>query len=82
MKTLWEALDRHFVVRRLALLVLLALTWRGFEWAMSYAATSPRTGVDLAAVIAAVTAPLAWLQKTVVELYNAARAGGGDASGG
>ena len=82
MSKLLEAVDRHFLVRRLAFLVLLALTWRAFDWAMAYAATSERTGADLALVVAVVTAPVAWLQKAVVDLYNVARGSTSHASGG
>lgn len=82
MSKILDAVDRHFLVRRLAFLVLLALTWRAFDWAMLYAATSERTGTDLALVVAAVTAPIAWLQKAVVDLYNVARGSAGHADGG
>lgn len=68
-----EWVNRNFIVRRVAFLVLLYMTWDAFQWAMHYAETTDRGGVELGLVVAAVTAPIALLQKAVIELYNAAR---------
>lgn len=73
MTNFWDTIDRHFVIRRIAFLVMLGMTVKAFFWAMTFAETSERGGTELALVIAAVTAPIAFLQKAIVELYNAAR---------
>lgn len=66
--------NEHFLIRRAAFVVLLYMTWDAFQWAMRYAETSERSGVELGLVMAAVTAPVALLQRSIVELYNVARA--------
>ena len=64
----WE---RKLAVRRSAVLfVTLWMTYRAFDWAAQYALTTSETsGLEAAAIIAAVTAPISYLQKSVFEAY-------------
>lgn len=56
--------DKHFVS-----LAILFGTIRITEWAMSYASGSARPGLEIAAIIAAVTAPYMALQAAAVGFY-------------
>lgn len=58
MGRLFDFIDKYAIVRRIVLGVAIWMTWRVSEWAMSFAVSSTRPGVDLAAVVAAVTAPV------------------------
>lgn len=64
----WE---RKLAMRRTTVLfVTLWMTYRAFDWAAHYALTTSDTnGFEAAAIIAAVTAPISYLQKTVFEAY-------------
>lgn len=61
--------DKHFVS-----LAILAGTVRVTEWAMGYASGSARPGLEVAAIIAAVTAPYMALQAAAIGFYFKARA--------
>lgn len=65
---LWE---RKLAIRRSAVLfITLWMTYRAFEWAAHYALSGMETnGLEAAAIIGAVTAPIAYLQKAVFEAY-------------
>lgn len=62
---------RHFVsVRAFTLYITLWMTWRAFAWAGEYAfATTNTDGLQIGAVIAAVTAPIATLQGFIFKFY-------------
>lgn len=68
----WE---RKLAMRRTTVLfVTLWMTYRAFDWAAHYAlSTSDTNGFEAAAIIAAVTAPISYLQKTVFEAYISAK---------
>lgn len=69
---IWE---RKLAVRRsVVLFSTLWMTYRAFEWAANYAlSTSETNGLEAAAIIAAVTAPISYLQKSVFEAYISAK---------
>ena len=68
----WE--DRLALRRSTVLFTTLWMTYRAFEWAAHYAMSGMETnGLEAAAIIAAVTAPITYLQKTVFEAYISAR---------
>lgn len=54
----WTFIDRRGVIRRSVLGVAIWMTWRVSVWAMVFAETSGRPGLDVAAIIAAVSAPI------------------------
>lgn len=64
----WEA---KLGVRRTAMLFCtLWMTWEAFAWARSYASSVPtHDGLAVAAIIAAVTAPISYLQVAVFKAY-------------
>jgi hypothetical protein len=52
------------------------MTWRSFTWAADYAnhlSLTPGIGLEAAAIIAAVTAPIAALQASVFKIYSDGR---------
>lgn len=72
----WEWVDRRQVVRRIAFFTTLWMTWQAFTWAAVFAETSSRVGIDVAAIIAAVTAPVAALQGYIFSSYSQGRKDG------
>ena len=70
----WET--KLGVRRTVVLFVTLWMTYRAFEWAAKYAISGMETnGLEAAAIIAAVTAPITYLQKTVFESYIKSKEG-------
>jgi len=66
----WER--KLAVGRTIVLFVTLWMTWRAYEWATVYAAatlTIDLNGIKAATTIAAVTFPITYLQKVVLEEY-------------
>jgi len=62
-------LDEGGWVRRLFLCAAGLMTWRVTVWAMIFGAESKLPGLETAAIIAAVTAPVTMLMKYVFEAY-------------
>lgn len=54
----WDFIDRRGVIRRAVLGAAIWMTWRVSAWAMWFAESSERPGIDVAAIIAAVSAPI------------------------
>lgn len=69
---LWE---KKLALRRsIVLFVTLWMTYRAFDWAAHYALSGMETnGLEAAAIIAAVTAPISYLQKVVFQAYLESR---------
>ncbi len=65
----WDFVDNRQVVRRLVLVVAVHLTYVCTYWAMHFAETSTRTGIDFAALVAAVTAPATAFAAFVFKVY-------------
>jgi hypothetical protein len=60
------------VFRRFTLLITLWMTWRSFAWAAELATAwiaTGKPGLEFAAVIAAVLAPMSYVQKAVFDAY-------------
>jgi len=67
-------LDNRSVFRRVAFLWMIWLTTRATMWCFDFAAASPyKDGVQVAAVIASVMAPIAGLQAAIFKWYSEAR---------
>jgi len=65
---------RHIVsVRALTLYMTLWLTHDSFKWAAHFAETTTRDGLQVAAIVAAVTAPVSALQVFVFKWYMDAK---------
>lgn len=69
----WDWVDSRGVVRRIVLFVTLWMTWRAFQWAAEFASTTTRSGMDIGAIIAAVTAPITYLQASAFKVYSDSR---------
>lgn len=68
----WE--NRLGIRRSTVLFTTLWMTYRAFDWAANYAsATSLTSGLEAAAIIAAVTAPITYLQTAVFKAYISAK---------
>lgn len=77
-----EVLDKGRVFRRIAFIWILVLTSSVFNWAMLMAAAAPAAeAVGVAALIAAVTGPLALLQGAVFKIYSEYRLKKDDSNG-
>jgi hypothetical protein len=71
----WMRWDRSFALtRRLMLFFVCYLTWESYAWSSRLAEMSDRPGVDIAAMIAAVTAPVSALAVMVFKSYVESRA--------
>lgn len=66
----WES--KLGIRRSIVLFVTLWMTYKAFGWAATYA-TGGAQGLEAAAIIAAVTAPISYLQKVVFEAYIASK---------
>ena len=73
MSAFWDFVDSRFIVRRITLFVMLAVSVQTVHWAMVFAETSERPGADVAMIIAAVMGPVAALQKFVGDMYSQGR---------
>jgi hypothetical protein len=67
----WEWVDKRQIVRRGVLLFTLVMTYLAFKLGYDFALVSRFDGVGTAAVIAAFTAPVAYLQKSALDSYLA-----------
>lgn len=73
MSRFWDWIDTRSIVRRITLFVTLWMTWESFMWAAQFAETTDKAGLEAAAIIAAVTAPIAALQGFIFNTYSNAR---------
>ena len=71
---IFKFLDSGRVFSRFTLMVTLWMTWKAFQWAAEFASTWPalegKSGLELAAVIAAVLAPISALQAAAFHTYS------------
>ena len=66
--------DEALGIRRTAVLFLtLYWTLDAYRWASDFAMASARPGLEIAAIIGAVLAPISYLQKAVFDAYILAR---------
>ena len=65
----WDFIDNRGIVRRIVLGVAITQTWIVTTWAMTFAEASTRPGIDVAAVIGAVSAPVATFGGFVFKSY-------------
>ena len=70
LRTVLEWETKLAIRRSTVLFITLWMTYRAFEWAAHYATTTSETsGLEAAAIIAAVTAPISALQAAVFRAY-------------
>ena len=70
----WDWLDNRGVIRRVVLGVAIWMTWEVSAWSMWYAVGNARPGLEIAAIIGAVTAPVAAFGGYVFKVYLDSRA--------
>ena len=70
---LFQIIDKYGVVRRSVLGITLWATWKSYTWAALFAGESTRSGMDFAAIIAAVLAPITVLQGHAFQAYIVSR---------
>lgn len=56
--------------RTLVLFLSIWLTYDAYQWAAQFAVYTERAGVEVAAIIAAVTAPVSWITVAVFKTYT------------
>lgn len=66
-------LDKGGWMRRAYLVVAISTTWKFVLWAMSFAASSPRPGSDVAMIIGAIGVPLSAMTGHAFTSYLASR---------
>jgi hypothetical protein len=67
---LWDWVDSRDIDKHAVSVAIMLGTYKLTEWAMAYAAAHPeKAGLDLAAVIAAVTGPYMALQAAALAFY-------------
>jgi len=73
-----EAEERLAIRRTIVLMVTLWMTWKSYEWAAQFAYVAmvkadTQTMLAAGGLIAAVTAPISYLLKAVLEIYASAK---------
>jgi hypothetical protein len=71
----WDWIDDRDIDKHAVSLVILYGTWAITRWAMNFAETGNRPGLEVAAIIGAVVAPYMALQGAAIKFYFAARDG-------
>lgn len=74
LEAFWDWVDSRGIVRRIVLAVAIYMTWAVSVWAMQFVAGCTRSGIDMAAIIAAVTAPVTMFGGYVFKAYIESRA--------
>ena len=69
----WNLIDDRDVDKHAVSLVVLYGTWVVTRWAMHFAEVGARPGLEVAAIIAAVSAPYMALQAAAINYYFKAR---------
>jgi hypothetical protein len=64
------------VRRTLVLALSIWLTYDSYQWAAQFATYTERTGIEVAAIVGAVTAPVSWIVIAVFKAYTDGKSGG------
>ena len=67
--TVDDLLNRYRVVRITTLIVAIWMTWEVSRWSMWFATGNERNGVEIAAILAAVQAPVTFFAGFVFKAY-------------
>ncbi len=65
-----DFVDKAAIIRRLVLGLSCWMTWDAYRWAAQFATYTDKAGVETAAMIAAVTAPVSWITVAVFKTYT------------
>lgn len=63
--------------RTIVLFLSIWLAYDSYQWAAQFATWTDRTGIEVAAIIGAVTAPVSWIVIAVFKTYTEGKVGGG-----
>lgn len=66
----FELLDQPYMVQRVMFIWMLILFSYSIWWMFDFAKTSPRPGVEVAAIIGAINAPLCFLFGAILSFWN------------
>ena len=69
-----DKISKYIPVRLVVLTTAIWMTWLASEWSMWFATGNARNGLEIAAIIAAVTAPIATFGGFVFKAYIESRA--------
>ena len=72
-KRFWDWIDTRYIVRRSLLLTTAILCGHAYFWALEFATSTERTGVDIGLIVVAVTGPVTILMGQIAKLYNDGR---------
>lgn len=73
LSVIMDFIDTHAIVRRIAFFVMLWITVKTSFWTLDFAWNSGRPGMDVAAILAAIWAPLSALQGAMFKFYDSGR---------
>ena len=62
-------IDKYKVIRRAVLAIAIWMTWASSEWSMWFATGNTRNGMEIAAILAAVQAPVMAFTGMVFKVY-------------
>ena len=62
-------IDKYKVIRRAVLAIAIWMTWAASEWSMWFATGNSRNGMEIAAILAAVQAPVMAFTGMVFKVY-------------
>lgn len=65
MRWLDSLFERHKGARRIVLGICMWIVWDSFSWAMAFANSSPRSGQEIALILAAVLTPVSAMMTAV-----------------
>ena len=66
----WDFIDNRAIDKHVASICIFSVTWKLTEWAMTYATTNAdKFGVEIAAIIAALTGPWTIAQAAALKFY-------------
>lgn len=65
-----DFMDRRQVLRRVVFLWMIYITTEALRWTYGFATGSPRPGLEVAAIIAAIWTPLGLLQGAIFKFYE------------
>lgn len=69
----FDFIDKRKVMRRIAFIWVLWITWEVIQWTMAFANASLRPGMEVTAIIAAVWMPMGALQAYIFRMYDQSR---------
>lgn len=75
MSAFWDFIDRRAIVRRIMTLGTFYLVVENLHWSYVFATTSPRNGMEVAAILGAVGTPLSLLMGFLFNSYKDSRKG-------